>query len=349
MKWRAACLAALLCAASLTGCAPREASATTYAMDTIVSQRVWGPQAQQACSEASRALADFEAQFSLYAAGSDIEKINDAAGQKPVAVQAETLSLLRRAQALSLRYPRQFALTIAPVTLAWNVNGEEPRVPDEAERAALCALVDDTDLVLNEADGTAFLRRAGQGLDLGGVAKGAACDAVRAIYEEYGVQGAVLDIGGNLLVYGEKADGAPFRAGFRDPLGERGTALFSFEMASGQVVAVSGGYERYFEADGTRYIHIFDPTTGAPAESDLAAVGAVCESGLEADFYSTTLYVGGLDEALRYMRAGGVAVAVTQDGQVYLSETLQDGFRWESAQEGEYALHWVSEEVDRGE
>ena len=78
-------------------------------------------------------------------------------------------------------------------------------------------------------------------------------------------------------------------------------------MASGQVVAVSGGYERYFEADGTRYIHICDPTTGAPAESDLAAVGAVCESGLEADFYSTTLYVGGLDEALRYMRAGGVA------------------------------------------
>ena len=137
-------------------------------------------------------------------AGSDIEKINDAAGQKPVAVQAETLSLLRRAQALSLRYPRQFALTIAPVTLAWNVNGEEPRVPDEDERAALCALVDDTDLVLNEADGTAFLRRAGQGLDLGGVAKGAACDAVRAIYEEYGVQGAVLDIGGNLLVYGER-------------------------------------------------------------------------------------------------------------------------------------------------
>ena len=49
------------------------------------------------------------------------------------------------------------------------------------------------------------------------------------------------------------------------------------------------------------------------------------------------------------MRAGGVAVAVTQDGQVYLSETLQDGFRWENAQEGEYALHWVSEEVDRGE
>ena len=25
---------------------------------------------------------------------------------------------------------------------------------------------------------------------------------------------------------------APFRAGFRDPLGERGTALFSFEMGS---------------------------------------------------------------------------------------------------------------------
>ena len=83
MKWRAACLAALLCAASLTGCAPREASATTYAMDTIVSQRVWGPQAQQACSEASRALSDFEAQFSLYARAATLKRSTMRRGKSP--------------------------------------------------------------------------------------------------------------------------------------------------------------------------------------------------------------------------------------------------------------------------
>ena len=86
--WRkvlpAACALVLACAGvtalTLRSRATREASATLYAMSTVVTSRAWGAHAQEAVDAVTQALAEHEARLSLYEPDSDIARLNAAAG-----------------------------------------------------------------------------------------------------------------------------------------------------------------------------------------------------------------------------------------------------------------------------
>ena len=312
----------------LSGCAqaqPERYSLASYAMSTIVEQKAYGRNAQEAMQAVESAFADFENRLSLYREDSEICAINAAAGQEPIAVSADTFALLKQAKELSLASDNAFALTIAPLSLAWGITSDTPRVLSQEEIDALLPLVDDKDILLEEDGHTVLLRRAGQALDLGGVAKGTACNVARELYAKYGVDSAVLSIGGNVYVRGVKPDGSRYRIGFRDPTSDASASIASITMQDA-VFAVSGGYERYFEQDGVRYIHIFDPKTGAPAKSDIVSVGVIDTDGTVADFYSTTLYVWGKEKALAFLSSEKNGMLLDQENHLYVSKALQDSF-----------------------
>lgn len=297
-------------------------TAATFVMDTLVDQQGYGASAPEAMRAVNLYLAAYDARLSLFAEGSDIAALNAAAGGNGTDVAPETAALLRQALALSAQSEGAFAVTVAPLTLAWGITTDTPRVPGREEIDRLLPLVNDAAV---QVDGNRVrLPEADMALDLGGIAKGAVCTDVAAIYDEYGVDSAWISIGGNIYARGTKPDGSAWRIGFRDPAGDGYVASF---LLTDRVIAVSGGYERYFEVDGQRYIHIIDPATGYPAESDIASVGAICADGAEADFWSTTLYVWGRERALEKMQAGLCAILLDDAGVLYVSESLRDGFK----------------------
>ena len=296
-----------------------------YGMSTLIDQKVYGPHAQQAMDELQAAFTTFEAQLSLYDTGSDIAAINAAAGTRPVAVSEQTFALLEQGKALSLASENAFALTLAPLSLAWGITSESPKVLTQAEIAALLPLVDDSALVLDATAHTAQLQHKGQAIDLGGIAKGTACNLARDVYEKNGVTSALLSIGGNIYAKGTKPDGSAYRIGFRDPTSTASASIASITLQD-TVFAVSGGYERFFEQEGIRYHHILDPKTGAPADSDIVSVGVIHPDGTVADFYSTTLFVWGKDKALEYLANGGCGMLLDANNTLYVSKALESSF-----------------------
>lgn len=312
-------------------------TANTFVMDTLATQTVYGRNGMQAASAVEETMREMDAALSLYAETGDIVRIAQNAGSgEPVAIGAQTYALLSQAKALSAQSEGAFQLTIAPLSLAWGISGDAPRVPSSEELARLLPLVDDNDLILQ--DGTARLAKAGQAVDLGGVAKGAACDRARELYTEYGIRSALCWVGGSsIYAHGTKPDGTRWRLGFRDPSGDANTSIASFEVCDA-VFATSGGYERFFEKDGVEYQHILDPQTGRPAQTDIVSIGILSESGLEADFRSTALFVQGKEKALAYFMAGGEGILLDDTGNLYVSAALQDSFRWTSGKEGTYRV-----------
>ncbi len=304
----------------------REYHDTTYAMNTIVSQTAYGKNAVKAMSEVNTKLAEIENRLSLYVSSSEISQINENAGIRPVEVSKSTLELIKKAVSLSNSEKNSFALTIAPIALAWGINSDSPRVLSEQETQQLLPLVDDSSIVIDEDKSTIYLPHKGQGIDLGGIAKGASCAAAKEIYDKYNVKSALLSIGGNVYTHGKKPNGKAFEIGFRDPENENISSVASFSLTD-KTIAVSGGYERYFEQDGKRYIHIFDPATGRPTDSDIVSVGVISQDGAEADFYSTALYVKGAKEAVEYLSKQGEGILLDKENNLYVSKSLSSSFK----------------------
>jgi FAD:protein FMN transferase len=160
-------------------------------------------------------------------------------------------------------------------------------------------------------------------LDFGGIAKGAALDAVLDALRAQGVQHALLDLGGNLAAMGQ-ADGAggrPWSVGIRDPAGPGLIAML--ETQGREAVVTSGAYERYRVLDGERCTHILDPLRGAPAP-ELSSVTVVHRSATLADAAATALLVAGTSRWRAIAERLGVerAIVVDRDRRVFVTPLL---------------------------
>jgi thiamine biosynthesis lipoprotein len=171
--------------------------------------------------------------------------------------------------------------------------------------------------LLDRSAPVAMLRRARQGLDLGGIGKGYAADRCRHLLIESGVRHAWLDLGGQVLLLGSRPDGSPWRVGIQDPSGARGKWLARLNLQD-TAIATAGGYERGFEVNGQRYSHILDPRTGEPANSGLASATIVGHSTLRCDVLATACVVLGLDAAWALVASckGLEALFVINSGEV---------------------------------
>ena len=127
-------------------------------------------------------------------------------------------------------------------------------------------------------------------------------------------------------LYGKKPDGKRFSVGVADP--DNPAGYFGYLSCEGGVVATSGGYERYFDLDGKRYIHILDPATAAPVENGVLSVTIVCDDGTAADALSTALFVMGLDKATAYYRTHPDFdfIILTDSDDLYITEGIADDF-----------------------
>lgn len=316
-------LCLLLLSAAVCACAPAAqapAERTLFVMDTYAQLAAYGAGAEDALQACADELYRLEELFSATREASDVSRLN-AAGGAPVSVAADTAALLRRARELSALTGGAFDPTVYPLMRLWGF-GDDPAVPEDEAIAALLPLVDAERIELG-ADGTARLP-AGMGVDLGGIAKGYAADRLAALLRGAGVESALLTLGGNVYALGEKPDGTAWRIAVRDPADEQ--AYVGVVEARERAVITSGGYQRYFEQDGTRYHHILDPATGRPADSGLASVTIIAADGTAADALSTALFVMGAERAAAFWREHGggedgfAFVLVTDAGEVLYSE-----------------------------
>lgn len=221
---------------------------------------------------------------------------------------------LSQSLVLTETYGRGVSMTCGALTSLWGISDGDYHIPDEDEiRSALRTVSDDGTL----ADGT--------WLDFGAAAKGYACDEAYAMLTGTETEYAVISLGSSTLLYGQKPDGK-FRAGITHPDGDGYLGIIETDAA---FVSTSGGYERYFEADGQRFSHILDLETGRPAETDLVSVTVIVPASAEnggflSDWLSTMIYIGGTAELDRWLAYEEFSVvAADETGSI---RTDFDGF-----------------------
>src|SRR5262245_9714489 len=133
-------LAGALTAATL-GCrplpVPQLVQDRTVTMGSELNVAVWTGDQEKARAAMAAVFAEFnrlDGLMSVWKAGSDVQRINEAAGVQPVPVSAETIAVLREARQVSEWSGGKFDVTFGVLSDLWRFDHDQDnRVPDMGE------------------------------------------------------------------------------------------------------------------------------------------------------------------------------------------------------------------------
>ena len=271
-------------------------------------------------------LHDIENKFSVNVSESEISAVNAAAGKHAVKVTPDVLYVIKTALEYAQLTDGAFDPTVGPLVKLWGINTENAHVPSPQEIKNMLPLVNWRNVKISGEE--VFLTQKNMALDLGGIAKGYAADELAAILKKNNVKRAVIDLGGNIYVYGQKKDKSLWKVGIKNPADPEGDPAVVLNIAEGTVVK-SGVYERFFIKDGKRYHHILDTKTGYPADNGLLSVTIISESSIQADALSTSVFVLGYEKGMRLinsMKNTGV-LFITAPGGIFSNGYLEGKYQ----------------------
>ncbi|MGI5055506.1 FAD:protein FMN transferase [Treponema socranskii] len=311
---------------------------TEALMGTVCTVNAYDDGTKSLYDELFARLHEIDETFSVTIDSSEISAINKAAGERSVSVSSDTAYVVKASLAFAELTGGAFDPTVGPLVKIWGINTDHARVPAQSEIDAVLPLINWRDVSVTD-DNTVMLKRRGMALDLGGIVKGYAADELTKILKARKVRRAIVDLGGNIFVYGKKKDGSPWRVGIKDPKDPEGVPAIVLNVANSTIVT-SGVYERFFTENGVRYHHILDAKTGYPASSGLLSSTIVCESSMAADALSTSVFVLGKEsgmELLRRMQSSAgtplaeipglhaqvLGIFIEEDGSISASKALE--------------------------
>lgn len=271
--------------------------------------------AAQAAADEIRAV---ESATSAKTDSSDIGRVNVSAGKGPVKIGERAKTVLSRSIFWAKRTDGAFDPSVGPVVSLWKIGAPNARVPEKQEIKEALKHVAYGKILLS---GDEVSIPENFAIDLGAIAKGYAADRSSEIMRGMGVKSGIVDIGGNVVVWGKKDRDSEWKVGIQHPQKERGNIIGFIKTDRPLSIVTSGTYERFYEKDGVRYHHIFDPATGFPSSSGLLSVTVVTDSSMDGDALSTALFVMGLEKASAFLEKNGdieallVSASDNKDGE----------------------------------
>lgn len=311
----------------LTACQREERQEKNFfLMDTPITVTLYTDKktAERIFDDCREILHELDALWSRTKADSDIGRFN--AAEKSLELDPRTATLVAQAMDITQKTGGVFDITVAPIVNLWQASEEKGTLPTSDEMLSALALVGTQNITLTS--NTLTKSKEDVQIDLGGIGKGAAISALISYLEESDARGGLVSFGSNVAVFGSKPDQKPFRIALKNPKAEDGYAGV-LNLQAGQILSVSGDYERYYTINGEKYHHIIDPKTGYPAQSGLCSVAVICSDGALADALSTALFVMGEENARIFYESkiyDFEAIFIDQSGKVTTIQGLADAF-----------------------
>lgn len=267
-------------------------------------------------------------QMSTYVTSSEVTRFNNFRDTDWFTVSADTAQLVSESLQISDLTDGSFDITVGPLVDLWGF-GPDPRrteAPPDAEIARLKENIGYKNVVVRLHPPALRKLKKTLRIDLSAIAKGYAVDQVGLLLKEKGFTDFIVEIGGELLVCGEKAPGTPWQIGIESPVTDR-RQVDAVLPVKDIAMATSGDYRNYFEDKGKRYSHTIDPRTGYPITHNLVAVTVMDSSCAKADALATALMVMGPEKAQTFAESRNIAaflIVKTGDGFVEHATTAFD-------------------------
>jgi thiamine biosynthesis lipoprotein len=274
--------------------------------------------ATTAAERAFRRIAQLDHILSDYSDDSELTLLNRRAGGGPTDVGEDLWTVLVRSDQIASRTQGAFDVTVGPSVRLWRRARRTRTAPTDDQIAAALERVGASKLRLDPRTRQASLDKPGMRIDLGGIAKGYACQQALDLLKSLGAGRAMVVGGGEVALAGPPPGEVGWTIAIQPPAETLPSPVEYLNLCHASV-STSGDSSQFVVLDGTRYSHIVDPRDGRALTHRRQAT-VVAPDGMTADALSSAMCVLGTDGAEEVLEQfPGVACRiddVDSDGRV---------------------------------
>ena len=254
---------------------------------------------------------------------SQTSSINQSAGFKPVIVDNELYSLIERSIKISKLTNGYFDISFGSMDRIWNFTEKGTvEIPSDSAINRSLKKIGYDKIVLDPKSSSVYLSEEGMKIGFGGIGKGYVANRVMLLMKSLGIESGVINAGGDLISWGSKPNGSPWKIGIPNP--KKKAEILSWLDITDMAVVTSGNYEKFVEINGERYCHIINPKTGWPV-TGLSSVTIICSDAEVADALATSVFVLGKVDGMKLINhlSGVECFIVDSNNGLYFSNNLK--------------------------
>ena len=302
------------------------AQGTTYHIKLVLNDKT--SSLEDIKRQISTTLSEIDAQLSNYREDSEISHINRQETTDWLPVSREIADLLVIANIVYQHSDGCYDLTVKPLFDLWGFSGHENRVPTDQEIAVLLPHIGMSLLEIDGANQRIKKKDPKIKIDLSSIAQGYSVGVVAHRLEALGVQNYLVEIGGEMMVKGRKANGEDWRIGVETPtpVSRNVQKVIDIREEAGSAVMTAGTYRNFFEEKGQTYSHILNPKTGRPVTHHLLSVTVMHDDPAWADAWDTALLCVGEKEAMRISEEENIKALLIYNEDKALKEYMTKAF-----------------------
>lgn len=260
--------------------------------------------ADAVCAVIDRRLTSLVAEMSHWEPASLLSRFNRAPAGTAMVLPPDFAQVIATALHLAAVTGHAFDPAIGALVDLWGHGPPGPKPPPSPTAIEAARAQSGAERLRWEEGSRTLTQPGGVALDLSGIAKGHAVDALADALAAVGIRHALVEIGGELVGRGIRPDGEPWWVDLETP---PALQLPPLRIAlHGLAVATSGSY--------VRGDHTLDPRTGCPATSGVLTCSVIAPRAMDADAWATALSVLPRHDGVALADRHGIAARIAGVG-----------------------------------
>ena len=262
-----------------------ESMGTSYSINVLGDERI-----EQ--DRIDRRLVEINDTFSTWQDDSELSQLNRAPVGEWIDISSELYLMLKQSVEIYHQTDGYFDPGIGRLIDLWGFGASGGRTEAPKREEIEKAFENSSIRYLLMEDGRVKKTR-NIHINLSAIAKGYAVDEVARLIKMSGIKNFLVEIGGEVVASGNNR-GDDWVVGVERP-DNKAPIPIALKDAS---IATSGNYRNYFIWEGKKYMHIFNPSTGLPANNDLSSATVIHPQSAMSDAYATAMMAMGSTKAI---------------------------------------------------
>jgi len=262
-----------------------ESMGTSYSINVLGDERI-----EQ--DRIDRRLVEINDTFSTWQADSELSQLNRAPVDEWIDVSSELYSMLKQSVEIYQKTDGYFDPGIGRLIDLWGFGASGGRTEAPKREEIENAFENSSIRYLLMEDGRVKKTR-NIHINLSAIAKGYAVDEIARLIKMSGIKNFLVEIGGEVIASGSNR-GDDWIVGVERPDNKAPIPIVLKDAS----ISTSGNYRNYFIWEGKKYMHIFNPSTGLPANNDLSSVSVIHPQSAMSDAYATAMMAMGSMKAI---------------------------------------------------